>query len=199
MNSTIDSWKNSNVFQSQLSLNLKELSSENMYPPHWLSFLGLVNSFQPKTILDVGCGCGAYYELCKKYFDIEYTGIDYAKEAIELAKQTWSYDNFIVKDYKELTTEYIQAFDLVHTGAMLDVLPDGDDALQFIMSLKPKALLIGRMTLTNDDSYYDTYTAYETITTYKFYHNKKKFLQLCSIYNYDIHQELNNFYLHRKL
>jgi len=83
MNSVINSWKNSNVFQSQLSLNLKELSSENMYPPHWLSFLGIVNTFQPKTMLDVGCGCGVYYELCKKHFDIEYTGIDYAKEAIE--------------------------------------------------------------------------------------------------------------------
>ena len=197
MNSVINSWKNSNVFQSQLSLNLKELSSENMYPPHWLSFLELVNSFQPKTILDVGCGCGAYYELCKRHLDIEYTGIDYAKEAIELAKKTWSYDNFIVKDYKELTSEYVQGFDLVHAGAMFDVLPNGDEALEFVMSLKPHSLLIGRMKLTDNESYYNRfrYIPYDSIETYEFYHNKNKFFNICLKYNYSIHQASDSFYM----
>ena len=100
-----------------------------------------------------------------------------------------------VKDYKDLTSDYVQGFDLVHSGAMFDVLPNGDDALQHVMSLRPKSLLIGRMKVTEEESYYNTYEAYDCIETCEFYHNKEKFLGLCSQYGYEVTSVDNNFYL----
>jgi len=199
MDNVINSWKNDNVFKKQLELNLKELSSENNYPSHWRAFLALLRQFKPKSILDIGCGCGAYYALCNKELpNIRYTGIDYSSEAIDLAKKYWSYTGFIVKNYLDLTKEFVSYFDLVHLGALLDVLPNGDEALEYILSLEPKSVLIGRMKLTNNPSYYETYTAYDEITTCAYYHNRDVFTQLCDKYGYKITNIENNFYLKKR-
>ena len=67
------------------------------------------NACHCSTGVDVGCGCGAFSELCNKEFPgLKYVGIDYAEEAIEIAKEQWKGVNFMVKDYKELDKEFIQ-------------------------------------------------------------------------------------------
>lgn len=181
----INSWKNSNVFDKQLKLNKEELNSVS-YPLHWLSFLELMTKIQPNSILDVGCGCGAYFELCKKELcHVKYTGIDYSQEAIDIAKKTWNHPDFFVMDYSSLTNEFVSKFDVVHMGAVLDVLPNGDEALEHVMSLCPNNILIGRMKLTEMDSYCVTYTAYESITTYAYHHNINVVLKLAEKYCYD--------------
>ena len=187
----INSWKNKNVFKKQLELNILELS--NNYPQHWLDFIKFINIEKPKTILDIGCGCGSYYELCNLEFsNIKYTGIDYSNEAIELAKQKWDYDRFYVKDINELTKEYINEFDLIHMGALLDVLPNGDEVLEYILSLSPKKIIIGRMELTDKSSYYETYIAYNEITTYKYIHSYSDFLKIIDMNGYQIIEKINN-------
>jgi len=104
MQELADSWKNSDIFKCQLDLNLKELSSKSKYPLHWLDFIKLVNKSNAKTILDIGCGCGAYYKLCgMELKDLKYVGIDYSSEAIDLAKKQWGYNDFYVMAYNELT------------------------------------------------------------------------------------------------
>ena len=72
-------------------------------------------------------------------------------------------DKFFVKNYLDLTKEYIQQFDLIHLGALLDILPNGDEALKSIINLEPKSILIGRMRLTENKSNYSTYKAYYKI------------------------------------
>jgi trans-aconitate methyltransferase len=198
MNNVTESWKNSKVFQKQLELNLKELTSKNAYPPHWNDFLRLINKYKPKNILDVGCGCGALYKLLNNELpSIEYYGVDYSEEAIEIAKKTWGKDRFSIKNYLSLDKEYVSKFDLLHLGALLDVLPNGDEALEYIMSISPKSILIGRMKLTDKDSYSETYKAYDEITTFAFYHNTDNFLQLCKKYGYVLDKINNNIYLKR--
>jgi len=196
MNNVTNSWKNKKVFEKQLELNLKELSNESYYPSHWRAFISLLRENKPKTMLDVGCGCGTYYELCKREIsDLKYTGMDYSEEAINLAIKYWSYNGFIVKDYLHLTKDFISEFDLIHLGALLDVLPNGDEGLEFILSLEPKNVLIGRMKLTNEPSFNETYTAYDEITTFMYHHNRSNFIELCKKYGYEIINIENNFYL----
>ena len=83
-------------------------------------------------------------------------------------------------------------------GALLDVLPNGDEVLEHVLSLSPTSVLIARMKLTDKDSYYDTYTAYDEITTCAYYHNKKNFVNLCKKYGYSISNIENNFYLKKQ-
>ena len=193
----INSWKNKNVFKKQLDLNIDELS--NNYPKHWSIFIEFINQEKPSSILDIGCGCGSYYELCNREFNkIKYTGIDYSSDAIELAKNKWSYDEFYVKDINELSIDYITNFDIIHLGALLDVLPNGDEVLEHILKLSPKKIIIGRMELTDKSSYYETYNAYNEIITYKYFHNKDNFIFLCEKYGYISFNINNNFLLKKK-
>lgn len=199
MDNVINSWKNSKVFEKQLQLNLNELINNNTYPSHWHAFISFIKEIKPKTLLDIGCGCGAFYELCSREFnEIVYTGHDYSKEAIDLAIKKWGYTGFFVKDYLSLTKKEITKFDVIHLGALLDVLPNGDEALEFILSLEPKKVIIGRMKITEKPSYYETYTAYDEITTYAYYHNKENFLNICNKHGYLIINIDNNFYLYKK-
>lgn len=198
MISVINSWKNKKVFEKQLKLNLSELKSKDSYPPHWVSFITFINQINPSTILDVGCGCGSFYELCRIEFPhIKYTGVDYSNEAIEIAKNKWGYNDFYVKDYTDLTKDYLKNYDVIHLGALFDVLPNGDDALDYILSLNANKLLIGRVKLTEKKSFYEVYRAYDEMETYAYYHNRSNFLKICNKHNYSIINIDNNFYLEK--
>jgi len=196
MYNSIDSWKNKNVFEKQYALNYKQLADN--YPPHWVYIIDIIQKYPAQKILDIGCGCGAMYKLCKKHFPLmEYTGIDYASEAIEVAKSVWNYDKFYVMDYKDLTTEFISNYELIHLGALLDVLPNGDEALDFILSLGPRSVIISRVKLTEKPSFYSTYTAYDEITTYAYYHNIYDLLDLFKKHNYSFDAVDDHFYLYK--
>ena len=179
-----DSWKSKEVFEKQLALNEKELTR---YPYHWNCFLTAVKMLdpQPKSILDVGCGCGALSEVCKTNFpDLKYKGVDYSEDAIDIASSKWGGD-WEAKDYRNLNEDDL-SYDLLHAGALLDVLPDADEAFEFLCGLGFKNLIFGRMKVVDGKSYSKTYEAYDLITTYAFYHNQHFLHQvLCSNgYNY---------------
>jgi trans-aconitate methyltransferase len=191
-----DAWKNKNVFQKQLELNMNEFSS---YPPHWNASVQLIEHFNPINILDVGCGCGSFYKVCQDNLpNVSYTGIDYSEDAVELAKETWDPSSFFIKDVLDLTAEDIEPYDLLYMGALLDVIPNADDVLEHILSLKPKSVIISRMKLTNDDSYFDTYVAYDEITTCAFHHNVEKFMDMCTKNSYTITNIQDNYHLRRE-
>ena len=197
MNNFNDSWKNKEVFDLQLDFNLKELESKSTYPSHWVDNIDLMSKYNPKSILDVGCGCGTFYEVCRREFpDIKYFGTDYAKEAIELAKTTWG-DYFQVLDYKNLTKEMVKQYDLLYLSAVLDVLPNGDEAFEFILSLEPKQILVSRVKLTDGDSKCETIKAYNNRPYYAYYHNITNFFNIIKKYNYEVVDERSrhNFYL----
>jgi trans-aconitate methyltransferase len=199
MKNLIESWKNEKVAHKQLNLNLKQISEEKNYPQHWVHFINLTHKINPKRILDVGCGCGIYYSLCKKNFpNAEYVGVDYSEYMIKLAKKTWGYEEFFVLDYQELTENFLKKFDLIHLGALLDVLPNGDEALNFILSLEPKNIIIGRVKFTELESHSVSYSAYDEIETYAYYHNKQSFLKTCSDFNYEVFNLEDNIYLKKK-
>ena len=193
-------WKNNkNVAQKQLKLNLKELSSKANYPAHWNSCIQLICHFKPKTILDLGCGVGSMYKVISESIPgVDYTGIDFSEEAINLAKETWKHDKFYVKDVMALEQSDVSEYDLVFAGALFDVMPNGDEALEYILNLQPKSLLISRAKITLDKSFYKKYIAYDEIETCEFYHNRDNFIDLCGKYNFNINQIDDNFYLKGK-
>lgn len=188
MNSLADAWKDEEVCKKQYELNLYELDN---YPDHWHIFIKIVSSLKPKpqSILDVGCGAGIFFELCRRHFPhIKYTGVDYAEAAIKLASEKWNHSEFYVKDYRDLAIEDAEKYDLLHAGAMLDVRPNGDEALEHLVSLGFKHLLLGRVKITAKDSYYEEYTAYDKIRTVAYYHNSETFMHTCKNAGYKIYE-----------
>jgi len=179
-----NTWKNKEVFLDQLALNEKEL---NQYPYHWNCFLSLLEKISPQSILDLGCGCGVFFELCRRHFpNIQYTGVDYAEEAITIAKEKWKQGKWEVKDYTDLTEDNTKDYDVLHAGALLDVLEDGHGAYCYLLGLKFKSIILGRVKLTKEDSYFNVYTAYDKIQTYEYYHNVSNLVQEAENNNYEL-------------
>ena len=169
----VNSWKSEDVFRQQLEFNLKEI--DGAYPEHWNSFIRCVEGDcgDIKSVLDIGCGSGAMIKVCSDHFpNIRYTGMDYSPEAIELAKKAWGGDDssWIVGDCRDMSSDFIQSFDLVYSSALFDVLPDGDAVLNYVLQLSPKLCYFSRVSTTVRKSYYDIYNAYG-IETYRYYHN----------------------------
>lgn len=193
-----DSWNNKSVFLKQLELNKREL--DNNYPSHWFSFIKLMSQISGNmSMLDIGCGVGSYYELCRRHLpNISYMGIDYSPHAIEIAKEEWSCDRFLVMNVKNLDTKFVSEYDIIHMGALLDVLPNGDDILDFILKLKTRYVLISRIEVSQE-SEVSTYTAYDEITTYKYKHGKDLLLKIIYRNGYDIFSsDGNNLLLKNK-
>ncbi len=173
MNTTykhLDSWKNStSAFKQQLDRNKQEL--QNGFPPHWIDFIETARHLTPKRIVDVGCGAGVYCFISEK-LDIDYIGYDYSQHAIDLAAENWG-ESFVCKGYQELKPEDISDGDFVVANAICDVLPNGDECLRHLLSLDADNILVQRVRLTNKESYFTEYQAYD-IMTYEFYHNEEE-------------------------
>lgn len=192
----IDSWKNSKVFKKQLDFNLNELKSVETYPDHWKLSLSILEQVKPSSILDVGCGCGSFYKVCKDNIpSVTYFGCDYSEDAISLAKETWDSDNFFVKDATELDGDDAKKYDLLYASALMDVSPDGDSMLKHIVSLGFDRILLSRVKMTNQESYYETYSAYEEIETCSYHHNLNNLIDIFSKYNYNYQIISDHIYL----
>jgi len=184
-----NAWKKRSVFEKQLLLNQQELN--NAYPEHWKSFLSALERLNlnniPTTLRDIGCGCGAYSELLARHYSfINYVGYDYSEEAILLARQTWPKASFEVLDYKGLTPGHFENDEIIHASGLHNILPNGDECMDFLLGLNPKSAIFERILLTEEPSYCKTYLAYDEITTYYFFHNRNSLYSMFRKYQYEV-------------
>lgn len=194
-----DAWKDQKVFDLQLKCNLEQLSSKEIYPNHWKVSIETIQRENPKSLLDIGCGCGAFFKVCEDNLpDLYYCGCDYSSYAILLAKKTWNHECFFVEDVKNLTSQLIERYDMVFASALLDVSPNGDKMLEYLLSLKPKTVLLSRVKTTDKPSFYSTYKAYNQIDTCAFYHNIENLFNTFFDFGYDYEIITNDHFLLEK-
>lgn len=176
------SWKNSKeAFRRQLAFNKKQLEGD--FPPHWNNFVRILKEETPKRVVDIGCGAGCYYPICRD-LKIDYIGYDYSTHAVDLAKAEWG-GNFAYKCYQEITPEDIREGDLVVANALADVLPNGDKCIEHLLSIGADELLIQRVRITESQNYFKEYQAYD-IMTYEFYHNRAQLMSAIQDHGYEL-------------
>ena len=174
-----DSWKNRAVFEAQLHLNQLELAGDR-YPQHWIDYLALLQDAigdAPAFVADVGCGAGVMAELLRRNFpNASYMGFDYASEAIDIARVTWPFANFLKRGWADLEPHHVQAalgFRNVLTAFDLtNVLPDGDTCVEHLLSLGVPEIILGKVFVGQESGIRDTYKAYDLIETYRYVHNQ---------------------------
>ena len=93
----------------------------SLFFPHEMQFL---NEWEPwrqaQSVLDVGCGNGAYLSKLHSFFaEKSYSGIDVSSELIDVAKERYKEMNFIAEDFfsykqEELSDLIIMRFIIQH-------------------------------------------------------------------------------------
>lgn len=196
----IDNWKdNEIVFQKQLELNKFQLSNSLNYPDHWIADLKLLQLIKFNKCLELGCGVGAFSQFLKYNFsEVDYLGYDYSEVAINFAKTTWeSPDKFILKNLHDVTCEDTSGFDLIYISGVVDIIPQ-EDFIDKLMKLNAPYLLLSRVYLTDQPSYYTTYKAYNEIITYRYHINESIFKKALEVNNYTIYENISEEYLLKK-
>lgn len=101
----------------------------------WQEFSFLFNDYllSGEKVLDIGCGNGRFFELCKD--KVFYFGIDNSEELIKIAKSRYPEANFQVADALNLpfSDNY---FDKVYNIAVLQHIPSREFREQFLKEIK---------------------------------------------------------------
>lgn len=81
-----------------------------------LEFIDMCKHFKFRSVLDLGCGAGAFFHLLKAEFgDIEYVGYDASVAQITRAKELAGEAVFAVRDISEISVEEFSRFDAIHS------------------------------------------------------------------------------------
>jgi len=87
-----------------------------------------------ELVLDVACGSGRLYQLFEKK-QVQYTGVDYSKELIKIAKEEYPKAEFFVRDMKKLKFPE-KSFDTIFCIAAFQHIPTEEFRLQILEEMK---------------------------------------------------------------
>ena len=119
-----------------------------------LEFLDMIESLKLKSVLDLGCGAGAFYHLLKaRKLDIEYFGYDLSPAQIERARQRFD-DRFAVRDISKITRAEFSRYGAVHAYSVFSFMGLKDQIRTMRRILKSGAHLLARTGCTVPDINY---------------------------------------------
>ncbi|MBN2421493.1 class I SAM-dependent methyltransferase [Candidatus Woesearchaeota archaeon] len=107
------------------------------------------------SLLDVGCGTGRYakiFEMLLPSYEIDYTGIDYSKEHIKIAKKTYKVGNakFRVANQESLPFKN-KSFDVATSFSVLPYAPHYEKAIAELRRVARKYVLITSISVTKGE------------------------------------------------
>jgi SAM-dependent methyltransferase len=171
---TTSSWQSREVAEGQLKLVLDELSRfPARVAPH-LAILQAMRSIKPEgmTLLDVGCGVGAYSQVLKP-FKVEYFGTDFSPHMIELARKNFV-GNFSVCEFSE---NHFGDYDIVLAGAVMEYAGRWD-ALNLILDNFHRYAILHRMRFRKESKAFQEKT-YAGHSEEFYFWNENQFIETC--------------------
>jgi len=107
-----------NLLKKNGKNNPQSLSWNNSYTQTIrFDILSQISNLENKSILDVGCGFGDFYNFLKsKYQNFEYTGIDIFSDFIKIARKNYPNLHFIESDFYSYECE---KFDFIFASGSL--------------------------------------------------------------------------------
>jgi len=105
------------------------------------------------SLIDIGCTSGYYYDVINFYFSNKfyYTGCDYNKESIELAKEYYPTINFQVEDITELSFKD-REFEVSLLAGVIEHVPQYKKGLKELCRITDKYIVLHRIWLTDDET-----------------------------------------------
>ena len=153
--------------------------------PPWSAFLDVMAHIKLNgdlgsnpTLLDAGCGVGAYAWLVDDYYPgFQYRGCDISPSMIEYARRDYG-DRFFVADMLDLE----QGADVILVSSVIEACPLWRAAVRHLLTLDFQYLLLHRVRIWNDcsresDESYHQMPLYG-ISTFIVFHNRDELLDL---------------------
>jgi len=105
------------------------------------------------TVLDIGCAQGGLFKILKKKFgNIDYTGLDFNKEMINLAKKKIDKKNFFLFKGKNYYSFFKKKFDVVIIFGILHLNPNWKSILINAYKVAKKRVLFDLRFASNQNS-----------------------------------------------
>ncbi len=165
----ISAWLNRDVAFAHRAVVLEQLTSPNLSQPYnvFIEIMRELNLPKGTTLLDIGCGAGAYGVLCERYFpNIEYHGTDASEHMIEFAKGICPSGKFNVVSLNESDLDYsvVLASGVIQYSA-------GWDSLSFLIENIKDYLILHRVPVTPESSHIENPYTYCENREYSFVWN----------------------------
>ncbi|HIH39506.1 TPA: class I SAM-dependent methyltransferase [Candidatus Woesearchaeota archaeon] len=163
-----EGWKKNNVAERMLKISKFDIEKINKgnIDVNIKTNIDLIKSTGLKNFsyLDVGCGVGNYNKLFKILLPnhkIEYTGVDYSKEAISLANENFKDENskFRTADMQKLPFKN-KTFDISCSSSVLPYAKNYSKAISELARVTKKYVLITRTSVTDGKEIYQRQKAY---------------------------------------
>jgi SAM-dependent methyltransferase len=122
--------------------------------PEELEFLDMVAALNIRSVLDIGCGAGAFYHLLHSVHpQVKYQGYDLSRPQVERARDRFG-DRFAVRDASTITQEEFARYQAVHAYSIFPFMsvPKQIETLRRI--LRSGAKLLASVGVTRRDVRY---------------------------------------------
>ena len=167
----LEGWKHRNVAKRKLKVvshDIKKIQQGNLNKEDGVT-VDLIKSTKLKKIsfLDVGCGIGKYAEICDVILpelDITYTGVDYSKDLIYLAKKHLKKENrkFYVGDALNLPFKD-NSFDVLCASRIIPYCSDYIRAVKELSRVARRFVIIATTVVTSGKDVWQKQGAYGSI------------------------------------
>lgn len=122
--------------------------------PSDLEFLDMVSALGIRSVLDIGCGAGAFYHaLSSVKPDIDYFGYDLSSAQIERAKARFG-PRFAVRDIASIPQSEFAKYDAVHVYSVFSFMPVCDQLETIGRIVRSGAKLLAETGTTSPDVRY---------------------------------------------
>ena len=146
------------------------------------------------SLLDIGCTSGYYHEVINHYHPdkFKYTGCDYNKNSISLAKEYYPSVDFFVEDITKLSFSDRQ-FDISFLSGVIEHVPKHIDGLKELCRVTDKYIVLHRIFLTEEEEFCTKGTQY-FVPVIRYTYNKDKFFNILSDNGFKVKWENEGFF-----
>lgn len=151
-------WTNMSMYDNEDTVNLYDTCSEakklsTFNSPIEIEFLDFIEYANISSVLDLGCGAGAFYHLLKSVHpNVAYFGYDISESQIRRARSRFS-ENFAVRDVSRISLDELAKFDAVHEYSVFAFLSPASqvDLIRKVLQSGAKALFEINVTMPHID------------------------------------------------
>ena len=116
--------------------NEKDITMSTLLSPYEIEFINFIKQCNINSVLDLGCGSGAFFHLLHSTMDVKfiYRGYDFSRNQILNCFRNFGPEFFDVRDISRINIEEFNEYDALHCYSVLNFI-NSNDQLNIIKNI----------------------------------------------------------------